>query len=111
MPRTSPPLGSAVCSADTQLYTRRHGPWTDFSNLDHTNERPYADLPLDLAQGALPSLAFVIPNNIDNMDDGTIDQGDAWLSRNIPAMLGALGKGACSCSPGTRTTAAAPIRS
>ncbi|TMQ51611.1 MAG: hypothetical protein E6K73_05375 [Candidatus Eisenbacteria bacterium] len=49
-------------------------------------------MPLDLAQGALPSLAFVIPNNIDNMDDGTIDQGDAWLSRNIPAMLGALGE-------------------
>jgi len=35
-----PSPGSAVCSADSQLYTRRHDPWTDFSNLDHTNERP-----------------------------------------------------------------------
>ena len=86
-----PSAGSTVCSADSQLYTRKHDPWTDFLNLDHQNERPYPDLALDLAQGTLPKLAFIIPNNFDNMHNSNADQGDAWLSRNLPALLPALG--------------------
>ena len=86
-----PSAGSSVCKADSDLYTRKHDPWTDFSNLDHQNERPYSDLALDLTQGKLPRLAFVVPNNFDNMHDSDADQGDAWLSNNLPAMLRGLG--------------------
>ena len=86
-----PSAGSTVCSADSTLYTRKHDPWTDFSNLSHLNERPYSDLALDIAQGRLPRLAFVVPNNDDNMHDVTAAQGDAWLSNNVPTMLAAVG--------------------
>jgi len=95
-----PAPGSTVCSYDgdisTGLYTRKHAPWTQFGNLDHTNERPYSDLALDLAAGTLPALAFIVPDNCHNTHNSgtpgcTVPDGDAWLAANLPAMLGALG--------------------
>ena len=86
-----PAAGSTVCTADSKRYTRKHDPWTYFSNLNHLNERPYSDLSLEISQGKLPRLAFVVPNNDHNMHDGTVAQGDAWLSSNVPAMLSAVG--------------------
>jgi hypothetical protein len=90
--------GSSACSYDgnssTGLYTRKHDPWTNFSNLDHLNERPYSDLAADLA--ALPNLAFIIPNNCHNTHNSStpgcgIADGDAWLANNLPAILSAMG--------------------
>jgi hypothetical protein len=86
-----PSPGSTVCSADNGLYTRKHDPWTYFSNLNHLNERPYSDLAADMSQGRLPRLAFVVPNNDHNMHDGTISKGDAWLSNNVPSMVAGVG--------------------
>lgn len=86
-----PAVGSSVCKASGGLYTRKHDPWTYFGNLDHQNERPYADLASDIAAGTLPALAFVIPNNNDNMHDRPVAFGDAWLARNLPAMIDAVG--------------------
>ena len=93
--------GATDCSFDgdasTGLYTRKHDPWTYFSNLDHSNERPYTDLAADLAAGQLPNLAFVIPNNCHNTHNSgsnpacSIANGDAWLAANLPPILAALG--------------------
>jgi acid phosphatase len=93
--------GATDCSFDgdasTGLYTRKHAPWTYFSNVDHSNERPYTDLAADLAAGQLPNLAFVLPNNCHNTHDLYVDpscdvpQGDAWLAANMPPILAALG--------------------
>ncbi len=92
-----PEAGSSVCTADNSLYTRKHDPWTNFSNLDHLNERPYSDLAADISGGTLPNLAFVIPNNCDdshNTTQGcTAEFGDTWLSNNVPAMIQAVGNG------------------
>jgi hypothetical protein len=79
------------CSADGNLYVRRHCVWTHFSNLDHSRERPYQDLATDITAGTLPALAFVIPNQCDNTHDCPAGNGDAWLSQNVPAMLAAAG--------------------
>jgi phosphatidylinositol-3-phosphatase len=86
-----PAAGDAVCAADADLYTRKHDPWTNFSNLDHSNERPYADLAADIARGHLPRLALVVPNNCNNSHDCSAAVSDAWLAANVPAILGALG--------------------
>ena len=86
-----PSAGSDVCSADGKLYTRKHDPWTNFGNLNHQNERPYSDLAADIAQGKLPNLAFVVPNNCNNSHDCSVSQADGWLSHNAPAMRNALG--------------------
>jgi acid phosphatase len=92
--------GSAACSyegsASSGLYTRKHEPWTQFSNLDHARERPYGDLAADIAAGTLPNLVFVIPNNCHNTHNSTtpgcgIPDGDAWLAANLPAIQAALG--------------------
>jgi hypothetical protein len=86
-----PSAGSTVCSANSSAYTRKHDPWTDFSNVDHTGEVPFSQLALDEAAGALPDLAFVIPNNCDNSHDCSVATADAWLSQHVPAMLDAVG--------------------
>jgi len=91
--------GSAACSYDgntsSGLYTRKHDPWTNFSNLDHNNERPYSDLAADLVSG-LPNLSFIIPNNCHNTHNSStagcgIPDGDTWLANNLPTIRTALG--------------------
>lgn len=86
-----PAPGSSACSADANLYTRKHDPWTHFSNLVHSNEVPYSQLASDIGTHTLPDLAFVIPNNCNNTHDCTILTGDTWLSNNLPAMISAVG--------------------
>ena len=95
-----PAAGATGCSYDgntsSGLSTRKHDPWTDFANLDHAQERPYADLASDLAAGTLPNLAFVIPNNCHNTHNSStagcgLADGDAWLAANLPPLLAGLG--------------------
>jgi len=88
-----PAPGSDVCTNPATYYLRKHCPWTYFSNLDHNNEREYADLAADIANDALPNLAFVIPDSHDDSHDTGYDVtwGDNWLAANVPAMLDAVG--------------------
>lgn len=62
-------------------YARRHNPWVNFTDVPAADNRTFADFPSDYAD--LPTVSFVIPNLIDDMHDGTIAQGDAWLQSNI----------------------------
>jgi acid phosphatase len=73
------------------LYARKHAPWTQFSNLDHSNERPYSEFATVLAQGTLPNLTFVVPNQCNDTHDCALEVGDDWLSQNVPPMLAAVG--------------------
>ena len=93
-------VGSTTCSYDgsasSGLYTRKHAPWTNFINIDHTRERPYSDLAGDIAAGTVPNLVFIVPNNCHNSHNSTtsgcgVPNADAWLAANMPAVLGALG--------------------
>jgi phospholipase C len=70
-------------------YAVRHNPAVYYSKLPGCAIRdvPYSRLATDLAGNALPSFSFVTPNLIDDMHDGTIAQGDAWLSSHLPAIL------------------------
>ena len=58
----------------------RHGPKVSF-------DVPYTQLASDLATNSLPAFSFITPNLIDDMHDGTIQQGDTWLSQNLPAIF------------------------
>jgi parallel beta-helix repeat protein len=90
-----PTPGSTVCDAghtlDEPFYTRRHAPWVSFANVNHANEQTYPQLVADIAAGSLPNLAFVIPNNCHNAHDCPLDSTDAWLARELPVMLSAVG--------------------
>ena len=75
-----PAVGSTVCSAGK--YARKHVPWANFTNVPPTNSLPFSAFPMG-NYANLPTVSFVIPNNDDNMHDGSIAQGDAWLSRQL----------------------------
>ncbi len=70
-------------------YAIRHNPPPYYTSLSGCASRdvPYTQLAADLANNALPAFSFITPNLIDDMHDGTIAQGDAWLARNLPAIL------------------------
>ena len=78
-----PAVGSPVCSAGK--YARKHVPWANFSNVPPANSVPFLAFPTAVNYPNLPTVSFVIPNNDNNMHDGSIAAGDAWLNRQLTA--------------------------
>jgi hypothetical protein len=69
-------------------YQRKHNPWTNWVNspvgpnqLPASVNQPFSNFPTDFTQ--LPTVSIVVPNEQDDMHDGTIAQGDAWLQSNL----------------------------
>ena len=69
--------GLSFCKPHRQ---HRHGPKVSF-------DVPFTQLASDLASNSLPAFSFVTPNVVDDMHDGTINQGDTWLMDNLPSIL------------------------
>ena len=67
----------------------RHNPAPYFRTLNGCKKKdvPYSQLPGDLAKGRLPAFSFITPNVIDDMHDGTIEDGNLWLESNLPIIL------------------------
>ena len=61
-------------------YMRKHNPAANWKELA-ANNQPFSAFPADYAQ--LPTVAFVVPDQRNDMHDGSIAQGDAWLKQNI----------------------------
>ncbi len=78
-----PKAGSQVCTSGE--YARKHVPWTDFSKDKSSDNQPFTSFPSDFTK--LPLVSFVIPNLLDDMHDGTIQQGDTWLQTNLSAYV------------------------
>ena len=74
-----PSTGSTVCTSGE--YARKHAPWTDFSNVPSSDSVPFSKFPSNYAN--LPTISFVIPDLLDDMHDGTIQQGDSWLQTHL----------------------------
>ncbi len=72
-------------------YARKHNPFAYFTDdAGQCHVQPYpgaAGLVGQLNSGAAGDFVWVTPNLINDMHDGTVQQGDAWLSANIPAVL------------------------
>ena len=70
-------------------YAVRHNPPPYFTSLTgcSTKDVPYSQLATDLAGNTLPAFSFITPNLIDDMHDGTVAQGNTWLSNNLPKIL------------------------
>jgi acid phosphatase len=78
-----PSVGSEVCTSGE--YARKHVPWTDFSDLASTLNQPFTAFPTNYAN--LPTVSWVIPDLLDDMHDGTIQQGDSWLQTHLAAYV------------------------
>ncbi|MBL8764718.1 MAG: DNRLRE domain-containing protein [Phycisphaerae bacterium] len=70
------------------LYVRKHNPWVNWQNtprgpnqLAPEINRPFSDFPSDFS--LLPAVCIVVPNQQNDMHDGTIAQADAWLATRI----------------------------
>jgi acid phosphatase len=74
-----PATGSDVCFSG--YYARKHVPWAYFPDDPPANNRPFADFPGNLAE--LPTVSWVIPNQLNDMHSGPILQADSWLRRNL----------------------------
>ena len=77
---------------DKGLYARKHVPWISFDNVPNgktlatSSNLRFADFPRDPADyHTLPTVAFVIPNQGNDMHNGPSDKsipaGDAWLKQ------------------------------
>ena len=70
-------------------YAVRHNPAVYYTTLHGCSDDdvPFSRLATDLAHNQLPAFSFVTPNLIDDMHDGTVADGDTWLSHNLPTIL------------------------
>ena len=81
-------------------YAVKHNPFMYFADINGWNGSTfvpparcaehvvdYSQLGTDLAAGQVPDYAFITPNLQDDMHDGTVAQGDAWLAAEVPKIL------------------------
>lgn len=74
--------GTPASVTSGNLYQRKHVPWVDFTNLSPSVSHAYAG-PLS----SVPAqVTFIVPNICDDMHDCGVASGDAWASRNLPAI-------------------------
>lgn len=71
-------------------YARKHNPaanWmgTGPNQIPTTTDQPFTSFPTDYS--TLPTVAFVVPNLINDMHDGSIQQGDNWIEKNITPLV------------------------
>jgi acid phosphatase len=74
-----PSAGYTGC--DAYPYARKHVPWIDFSSAPSSVNQPLTAMPADYNR--LPTVSFVIPNLLDDMHDGSVASGDAWLRNHL----------------------------
>ncbi|MDO8989303.1 MAG: alkaline phosphatase family protein [Sideroxyarcus sp.] len=61
-------------------YMRKHNPVANWKELAAYNQ-PFSAFPTDYSK--LPTVALVMPDQRNDMHDGSIARGDAWLKKNI----------------------------
>ena len=70
-------------------YAVRHNPAAYYTTLGRcsSNDESYSHLASDLSHNQLPAFSFVTPNLIDDMHNGTVSDGNSWMSHNLPTIL------------------------
>jgi len=78
---------------DAYPYMQKHDPFVYYDDLrtdpaQLANVVPASQLAADIANAqTTPAFGWVTPNMVNDMHDGTVAQGDAWLSRQIPPLM------------------------
>ncbi len=94
-------MGAPCGLSSHDTYAAKHNPFIYFDDINgwdgksvNQNQRcidhvvDYSAFDADLAAGKLPKYVFITPNLQDDMHDGSIAQGDQWLAREVPKILG-----------------------
>jgi hypothetical protein len=78
---------------DAGSYTERHNPFPYFDQIRTDATRcasivPYSQLASDLGSTATtPNFAWITPNLLNDMHNGSVAQGDIWAQSNFPAIF------------------------
>lgn len=78
---------------DAYPYMQKHDPFVYYNDLRTDPAQlasvvPFGQLATDLATAqTTPAFGWITPDMLHDMHDGTIAQGDTWLSSQIPALL------------------------
>jgi hypothetical protein len=75
--------GASPSVSSGYFYWRKHVPWADFTNVPLADFHDYT--PGSPSLGA--TVTFITPNICDDMHDCGVAAGDAWASKNLPAIL------------------------
>jgi hypothetical protein len=62
-------------------YARKHNPWVNFTDVPASDNLPWTSFPTNY--NTLPTISIVVPNLLNDMHDGTIQQGDTWLQQHL----------------------------
>jgi len=67
-------------------YDRKHNPSSDWqgtlsNNIPPSSNQPFSNFPTNY--DSLPTVAYVTPNEVDNMHSSSISNGDTWLKNNF----------------------------
>lgn len=73
-------------------YTIHHDPFLYFQDIRTNSARCQQSVPLtqldnDLQNGTVPNFAWITPNLIHDMHDGSVADGDRWLASSVPRIL------------------------
>lgn len=88
-------ISGTVCPIEAvHNYAPKHNPFVFFRDVSgtpssnntycQTHIRPLSELSGDLQAGMTANYTFITPNLQNDMHDGTIAQGDTWLSQVVP---------------------------
>ena len=78
---------------DSGEYAQKHDPFIYYNDIRLNSTEcnkvvPYTSLASDLSSASTTAnYVWITPNLINDMHDGTIAQGDTWLSQNVPTIL------------------------
>ncbi len=80
-----PETGSLACQ--NGAYQRKHNPMSNWqgTRLPATMNQPFSAFPQDFAK--LPTVALVIPNQNNDMHDGSFEAADDWLKTHIESYV------------------------
>jgi phospholipase C len=76
-----PSDGYTGCTSGS--YARKHNPWVNFTNVPAGANLRFSRFPTDFA--TLPTVSIVVPNQANDMHDGSVATGDAWARSHIDA--------------------------
>lgn len=78
-----PATGSKICISNN--YVAKHNPTTIFTNVPDIANKRFSDFPADYNQ--LENVVCISPNLLNDMHNGTIQQADNWLRKNLASLV------------------------
>jgi hypothetical protein len=70
-------------------YDKAHNPWSYYDDLQNDPAQCVLVQPYETSfdPANMPEFAWITPNSIHDMHDGTVAEGDAWLAANVPPII------------------------